>query len=172
VAELTIRISDRTLKICSVFLAAILLVWLFLLLWSTGVFRTKYDVHMFLPGSGNIQVGAAVRLNGMQIGNVRSIVPATDSKHPSETLDVTLRLEKRFQNLVRDDSTASVLSVGLLGEKYVAIQPGVRDAPLEAGSSIQVVPIRELTLTDIVGAIGKLTNCPCSEKDSSGKHQP
>lgn len=47
-AEITIRLSDKMLKISAAVVALILVSWTFLQLWESGVFRQKYHLQMYL----------------------------------------------------------------------------------------------------------------------------
>jgi ABC-type transporter Mla subunit MlaD len=77
--EITIRISDKALKIVLAALGTIFLVWGFVHLWSLGTFRPKYQIQMFVPETKGVQVGATVRLDGMPIGSVSRVELADGS---------------------------------------------------------------------------------------------
>lgn len=165
-AEITIRISDKALKVALVLVGAVILLWGFSQLWSSSVFRPKYQIQMFIPESAGVQVGASVRLNGMPVGSVSAVRLAGNSADSNHRVEVVLRIEKRFKDLIRDDSTASLLSDGLLGDRYVSIRRGFSGEPLQSGSEIRVVPVKEITITDFMGALGKMGGCHNQEKNS------
>ena len=165
-AEITIRISDKVLKAALVLLAAVILLWGFSQLWSSGVFRPKYQIQMFIPESAGVQVGAAVRLDGMPVGSVSAVRLTENSADSNRRIEVVLRIEKHFKDLIRGDSTASLISDGLLGGQYVSIQRGFSGLPIESGGEIRVVPVKEITITDFIGALGKMGDCHNEEKNS------
>ena len=154
-AEITIRISDKALKIALALLAAVILLWGFSALWSSGVFRPKYQIHIFIPDSQGVQVGASVRLDGMPVGSVSAVGLAGKSADANRRIEVSLRIEKRFKDLIRDDSTAALLSDGLLGDRYVSIHRGFSGPPIQSGGELRVVPVQEMTLTDLWELLGK-----------------
>jgi len=170
VAEVTIRISDKTLKVVTAFVAAIVLVLGFSYFWSTGLFRPKYEILMFVPEAQGLYVGASVRLDGMPIGTVSRVELARDSLSPNRRIEVDLRIEKRFQDLIRQDSKASLVSEGLLGGRYVSIQREFTGTPISPGAEIGVIPTKEVSVSDFIDAIGKKADCQNTEsKSSAGK---
>ncbi len=50
---------------------------------------------------------------------------------------VTLNISKRYSNLP-EDTGASILTAGLLGEQYIALEPGGSDAYLKDGDAIRI----------------------------------
>jgi ABC-type transporter Mla subunit MlaD len=164
-ADITIRISDKALKAAGILLLAVLLLWGFSHLWSSGVLRPKYQLQMFIPESAGVQPGVPVTLDGLPVGKVSAVRPAGDSADSNRRIEVVLRIEKRFHDLIRDDSAASLVTLGLLGGQSVRIHRGFTGLPIPPGGEIRVVPVKEMTFTDFVGAIGKAANCQNEEKD-------
>lgn len=77
-----------------------------------------------------IVVGSDVRMSGVKVGTISTLIidPQTYLAKISFTIDKTLKLPK--------DSSAEVVSDGLLGGKYLAIVPGGDEAFLAEGSTI------------------------------------
>jgi hypothetical protein len=166
-AEITIRISDKALKAAGILLGAVFLLWGFSQLRASGVLRPKYQIQMFVPESAGLQVGAPVRLDGMPIGSVSVVNLAGNSADSNRRTEVVLRIEKRFEYLIRDDSAASLVAEGLLGGRYINIHQGFTGSPIPPGGEIRVVPAREMTITDFVKVVAKAANCHNEEKDSA-----
>jgi phospholipid/cholesterol/gamma-HCH transport system substrate-binding protein len=151
-----------------------------------GIFGPKYTLKTFLPEVEGLQAGAPVRLDGVEIGNVASI---TLTPHPQDRLhniSLTLRIDKKFQEQIRTDSSASLITEGLLGNRYVTISrgltgtmvpnngeiPGVEEAAIkeivERGADlVQNLGALSDDITGIVakvkqgqGTLGKLLNDP------------
>jgi ABC-type transporter Mla subunit MlaD len=74
--------------------------------------------------------------------------------------------------MIRDDSTASLITGGLLGDRYINVQRGFTSPPISSGGEIRVVPVKETTFTDFVGAIKKIADCQNEEKNSSDSKSP
>ena len=85
--------------------------------------------------------GADVRIAGVTAGNVRNIQIVTIQKGDTR-VHVGLNVNAEFASFIRDDSTASIRSMGPLGDKYIEIalgsaegrelKPGEQIPPAEA----------------------------------------
>jgi phospholipid/cholesterol/gamma-HCH transport system substrate-binding protein len=166
-AEITIRISSKTLKVAGLVLSVICLVWISSYVWSSDVLLPKYRVRIYLPEVSSLDVGAPVRLNGMNVGIVDAIKLAEESANPDRRIEVVLRILKRYQSVIRDDSTASVLTEGLLGNRFVNIQRGLSGAPIASGSEIRVLPTHVQTSEHILDIVAKAVECIKDDKRSS-----
>lgn len=108
---------------------------------GAGVWGPKYRLNTFLPEVAGLANGAAVRLDGVEIGNVERItlVPRERGKAPERlhNVEVGMRLDKRFQSDILTDSVATLVTEGLLGNRYVNIQRGYTGVPLKDGQAVQ-----------------------------------
>ena len=123
---------------------------------------------------GGLNEGADVRVGGIRKGTVRHIELPHD---PTGQVTVVMEVAKSADGVLRDDSTASISSAGLLGDKYVEISFGTVDHPeLKNGQTIGSVPpleISEITaranklLDTAQGAVSNITEI--TSKINSGK---
>lgn len=92
-----------------------------------------YRVTARFDDVAGLKVRAPVTMAGVNIGRVDSIV------FDNERLDavVTLRINPKF-NHIPDDSSASILTAGLLGSKYVGLEPGGSETFLANNSEILI----------------------------------
>ncbi len=108
---------------------------------GAGFLGPKYRLKTFLPEVSGLSNGAIVRLDGVDIGNVEAIrlVPRVPGKPPERmhNIEVVMRIDRRYQTDILTDSTASLVTEGLLGNRYVTIVRGYTGVPLKEG---QVVP--------------------------------
>lgn len=81
-------------------------------------FAETYPVSARFDNIGGLKVRAAVKSAGVVVGRVESI--AFDDK--TFQASVALQLEKRFS--FPKDSSAKILTAGLLGEQYIGIEVG------------------------------------------------
>ena len=107
---------------------------------GAGSLGAKYRLHTFLPEVDGLAVGAPVRLDGVEVGNVETITIAPhvagkpiDRDH---SIEVTMRLTRRYQSDVRTDSSAGLVTEGLLGDRYVDIDRGFEGTVLQDGAEI------------------------------------
>jgi phospholipid/cholesterol/gamma-HCH transport system substrate-binding protein len=109
--------------------ATILLVAvIFYVTGGAGALGAKYRLHAYLPEVDGLTVGAPVRVNGVEVGNVERIgisaVKPGAKVDKNRSIQVDLRIQKSFQNYIRTDSTAGLITEGLLGNRYVDIDRG------------------------------------------------
>lgn len=87
--------------------------------------QKTYEVTAVFDNAGGLKPRASVSSAGVNVGRVRSI-----SLDP-ETFQavVTMDLDSRFK--FPADTSAKILTAGLLGEKYIGLDAGSDDANLE-----------------------------------------
>ncbi len=106
-----------------------------------GILGPKYRLTTFLPEVEGLSTGAPVRLDGVEIGNVDAIhiTPRTPNQplDPKRNIEVIMRIDKNYQTEVRTDSVASLVTEGLLGNRYVTIRRGLTGTPLKEGDEVK-----------------------------------
>ncbi len=117
------------LRIGALVLAAILLFVGFVLSIGrrSALFEERYPLVTSFSSSEGLQVGAAVRLAGVTVGTVSQIAFARD-KTAGNVL-FTLSIERRVQEQIRQDSVASIGTIGLLGDKVLDVTVGSPNFP-------------------------------------------
>ena len=107
---------------------------------APGILGPKYNLKTFLPEVSGLSNGAPVRLDGVEVGNVESIrlVPRTPGKalEKNKNIEVNMRVDRKYQNDILTDSAASLVTEGLLGNRYVNITRGFTGAPLKEGQEL------------------------------------
>jgi phospholipid/cholesterol/gamma-HCH transport system substrate-binding protein len=171
-AEITIRVSDRALRITGIFLGGAVLVWVFFYLWSSRVFVPKYRLRMYVPEVAGMGVGAPIRLDGIEVGTVDKVRLAQVSASPERRIELVLRIEKRYQNEIRSDSNAMLTTEGLLGNRYVSIQRGFGGSPIGPDGEITAVPSDQLKLRDVIDSFAKKVDCLNEEMHSAADKSP
>ncbi len=118
---LQLRIGAFILVSLAVFLAIV-----YLLGARARYFERKYELVAEFTEVGGLIEGATVRLAGVQIGRVSSVVlaPQVGGK-----VRVTMTVARRFQDRIRRNSEARISTQGLLGDKIVEITMGSPAAP-------------------------------------------
>ena len=99
-----------------------------------------------------LRIGNSVEILGMEVGRVA----AFRMDQERQQAIVELRIEKGVQ--VYDDAIASIKTAGLIGDKYVAVDPGGGGFLLEHGDTIieteSPVDIMELVSKYAFGDVG------------------
>ena len=89
-----------------------------------------YTLQARFTSVSGLRTGAEVEIAGVRVGRVARI-----ELDPSDAMAiVTLQLDKQVK--LTDDVIASVKTSGLIGDKYIDLQPGGVGAPLEPGDTI------------------------------------
>lgn len=93
----------------------------------------SYIVIAHFENAGGLKNKALVSMAGVPIGRV------ADISFDAENYDalVKLRIDMRYNNLPSDTS-ASILTSGLLGDKYIGLTPGGLDEYLQEGDTIEL----------------------------------
>ena len=117
-----------------------------------------YPVYARFGRTDGLQVGDVVRLAGMPVGKVTAA--KLDDK-----FNAILTLELKDGLKVPDDSSASIVSDGILGSKYIEIEPGGSEDYIPEGgefSYTQDAMVLEELVERIIG-MGK------AKQQSAGK---
>jgi ABC-type transporter Mla subunit MlaD len=175
-AEITIRIPDKILKMVAVIAAVLIVASVGSAIWESDLLIPVYRLQLYVPESGGLAAGAQVRLNGMPIGTVDAVNPAPAPASPSRMVQLTLRVQKRYQDYIRSGSAASIGAVGLLGNHFVDIHRSSDGNPIQPGGEVTFEPTHEPTpkeFIDALGAFGKRNGCSDAEKakETSPTHQ-
>ena len=85
---------------------------------------TDYSVYATFNRTDGLSIGDKVRMAGIDIGHVEKSVLDDDYR-------ATLTLKIREGTLIPDDSSASIVSSGIMGSKYIEIEPGGSDEYIE-----------------------------------------
>jgi len=101
---------------------------------GAGPLAPKYRLRTYLPEVSGLANGAPVRVDGVEVGNVVTsrLLPRTGGKTPdrNKNIEVTMRVDRRYQPDILTDSVASLVTEGLLGNRYVNITRGLTGTPV------------------------------------------
>jgi len=100
--------------------------------YSTYTNSNQYHVNVYFENIGGLKVRSPVTLSGVTVGRVTNI------DYDPENLEakVKLGIDEKY-NFLSIDTSASIYTAGLLGEQYVALEPGAEDETLKDGDDIQ-----------------------------------
>lgn len=115
--------------------------------------ETFYHINATFGRTDGLLVGDKVRMAGVDIGRI------VDAKL-DENYNAILKLEIKSGLNIPDDSSASIVSSGLMGNKYIEIEPGGSEDFISDGgefSYTQDAMVLEELLDRII-AIGKAKN--------------
>lgn len=104
-----------------------------------------FEVTAGFDNTGSLKVRAPVRIAGVRIGSVTAIEYDSNSYEAI----VTMRIDRQFDTLPAD-SSASIMTSGLLGEQFIALEPGGSTDNLGDGSRIQLTQ-SALVMEQLIG---------------------
>lgn len=103
---------------------------------ESKLFKRQYHLYTRFADISGLRVGAVVQLAGVKAGAVDRIMMPKELDEKLVTL--RLRIDKKYQDRVREDSVATVNTSGLLGDKYVNISIGTSQGnALENGALLK-----------------------------------
>jgi phospholipid/cholesterol/gamma-HCH transport system substrate-binding protein len=114
-------------------------------------FQPTFTVSVDFDNPGGLKVGAPVRIAGVKVGRVSSLEfrgkQAAPGARPTALIRVVASIEDQYRDAVYDDSRWFVTTQGVLGEFYLAIDPGTPGhAVLEDGAVVRGVSPPRLDL--------------------------
>ena len=93
----------------------------------------SYTLIAHFENASGLKVKSVVSMAGVPIGRV------TDISFDASTYDarITMRIDADYKT-IPSDTSASILTAGLLGEKYIGLTPGGLDEFLQEGNIIEL----------------------------------
>jgi phospholipid/cholesterol/gamma-HCH transport system substrate-binding protein len=137
-----------------VLISTVILVTLLFLMTSSsglGIFSHKLTVSTYFENSAGLKTGAAVNLQGVTIGTVKTVTIDNSPQHKLTPVKVTMKLNDKFTKDLKKDSKASLSTVGVLGDTVVDINSQFSvGPPLQDGDELKTTETP--SLTDVVKA--------------------
>jgi len=96
-----------------------------------GFWWQRYPLKVKFHEVGGLKAGAVVRLNGKEVGSVKTV------EFAGTEIDVGFELLKDVRPLVTTDSTAEIGSLSLLGEPIIDIAASQTGTPLNDGEYVK-----------------------------------
>jgi phospholipid/cholesterol/gamma-HCH transport system substrate-binding protein len=130
---------------------------------GAGFFGPKYQLIAYVSEAGNLQEGAPVTLDGVEAGNIQSIRLTPHPENRMRGVTIVLRISKKYQPDIRSDSRASLVTQGLLGDRYVNISRGLTGTVIPDNGVVpseEVPDIKQVVQrgADLMQSLGALTD--------------
>ncbi|HEY7825877.1 MAG TPA: MlaD family protein [Candidatus Acidoferrales bacterium] len=115
---------------------------------GAGILGPKYRLVTYLSEVEGLTQGAPVSLDGVPVGNVESIRLTPRPQDHMHNITLVMRIDKKYMDQIRTDSSASLVTEGLLGNRYVTISRGINGTVIPPNG---VIPSQEeVAIKDIV----------------------
>jgi len=117
------------------------------------LFTAKLPYQTQFKSASGLVSGNPVRLNGVTVGNVLEVNLSPDPA--DQTVRVVYEVDRKIRTRLRTGTTASIKTIGLLGDKYIELAGGKPEEPVvEPGGQIAAAPVAGLE--DILAGGGDL----------------
>ena len=137
-----------------VLISTVILVTLLFLMTSSsglGVFSKKITVRTYFENAAGLKEGAAVNLQGVTVGAVKSVTVVADPARKLTPVRVVMKLDSKYADGLREDSKAALTTVGVLGDTVVDINSQTAvGPPLKEGDEVHT--LETPSITDVVKA--------------------
>lgn len=153
------KVTWKDLRIGLLALFSFVILIITVIMMGEGQFKFMQEnirYRTFLPEADGLKAGSEVWLAGVEVGEVVSVRFADpDDTLALEAIEVGLEVEMQYQRRIRNDSVASLRTIGLLGDKYVEISPGSAGEPVLEPNGV-ITGISLSTFDELVG-VGRNT---------------
>jgi phospholipid/cholesterol/gamma-HCH transport system substrate-binding protein len=152
-SEQEVRWSQLKIGVIVIVASVVLTTLLFLMTSASGLgfFTRKLTVTTYFENSAGLKTGAAVNLEGVTIGVVKSVSVTTSPDRKLTPVMVVMKLDSKYQASLHKDSTAALDTVGVLGDTVVDINSQVATGrQLQDGDELKT--LETPSLQDVVKA--------------------
>jgi phospholipid/cholesterol/gamma-HCH transport system substrate-binding protein len=104
-----------------------------------------YRLNARFTSVSGLKAGSAVNMFGIEVGRVNRL--GMDQQSQQATVELVIRKDIK----IYEDAIASIKTEGLIGDKYISIDPGGAGEPLQSGGVI----IQTQPAVDVADVIGK-----------------
>jgi phospholipid/cholesterol/gamma-HCH transport system substrate-binding protein len=138
-------------KVGALILVSLAILGGFILVMGGLSFEKTYTVYVDFDNPGGLQSGAAVRIAGVKVGSVKELQflgGKVDTKTGRRVLvRAQVAIEQRVKDAIHTDADFYVTTQGVLGEQFLAIEPGSPEKPiLEEGAAVKGIDPPRLDL--------------------------
>ncbi len=124
--------SSVEVKVGALILVSLAILSAFILVMGGFSMQKTYVVFVDFDNPGGLQTGAPVRIAGVKVGSVESL-EYMGKVDPGTGRRVLVRakvgIERRVKDSVHSDADFYVTAQGVLGEQFLAVDPGSPDKP-------------------------------------------
>ncbi|GAC1365953.1 MAG: MlaD family protein [Acidobacteriaceae bacterium] len=148
-----VRWSQLKIGLIVVVSVILLTTLLFLMTSSSGLgfLSHKMTLTTYFENSAGLKTGAAVNLEGVTVGTVKSVVVTNAADRKLTPVQVVMKVDSKYQQGIHKDSTAALTTVGVLGDTIVDINSQVATGPpIQDGDELKT--LETPTIQDVVKA--------------------
>ncbi len=150
-SEKQVKWSQLRVGLTVLFASITLAVLIFLMTSTTGLFTKKLIVRAYVDNAGGLTIGAPVRLEGVDIGNVTAIQVVADQARKVAPVEIIMKVTTKYEATMKSDCEVSLDTAGVLGQVFVDLDcRQAKGVPMKSGDEL---PTRDVPqLQDVVRA--------------------
>jgi phospholipid/cholesterol/gamma-HCH transport system substrate-binding protein len=150
-SEKQVRWSQLRVGITVLVALITLAVLIFLMTGTTGLFTKKILIRSYVDNAGGLRVGAPVRLEGVDIGNVTGIRVVAESAHPADPVQITMKITTKYEQSMGKECEVLLTTAGVLGEVFIDLDcRQSKGSPLATGDTLRTKDVPQFQ--DVVRA--------------------
>ena len=108
-------------------------------------------IRAYVDNAGGLRVGAPVRLEGVDIGNVTGIRVVSDPKRVLAPVEVTMKITTKYEATMNMGCQVQLTTAGVLGEVFVDVDcREAKGGPIQNGAELPTKDVPQLQ--DVVRA--------------------
>ena len=150
-SEKQVKWSQLRVGLTVLFALITLAVLIFVMTGTTGLFTKKIIIRAYVDNAGGLRVGAPVRLEGVDIGNVTWIRVVSDPKRSLSPVEIKMKITTRYADTMNKGCQVLLTTAGVLGEVFVDLDcRQVKGGPIQSGDELPTKDVPQLQ--DVVRA--------------------
>ena len=150
-SEKQVKWSQLRVGLTVLFALITLAVLIFVMTGTTGLFTKKIIIRAYVDNAGGLRVGAPVRLEGVDIGNVMRIRVVHDPKRVLSPVEIVMKITTRYEDTMNKGCQVQLTTAGVLGEVFVDLDcREAKGAPIQTGDELPTKDVPQLQ--DVVRA--------------------
>lgn len=155
------KISNEIMTGLMVLMCVLILIFLTVKTKGAAAFKKGQALQVQFDYAAGLKKGSPVYLTGVEIGEVKDVA----INYTAEGTKVMFQVEMDKAAKVREDSKAYIATMGLMGEKYLELTSGSKDAKFLNSGSLIVgkEPLRMEEIADKVMGIADNLNSGISD---------
>ncbi len=162
-------------QVGALILVSLVILGAFVLVMGGMSFEKTYPVYVDFDNPGGLLSGAAVRIGGVKVGSVKELEFLGGRVDPKSGRRVLVRaqlvIERRVKDSIHTDADFYVTAQGVLGEQFLAINPGSPDKPsLDEGAEVKGIdpPRLDLFLAKAYELLGTTVDAIKNNRETLG----
>ncbi len=108
---------------------------------AENAFTRKIYFKTHFTAANGLVTGSKVVLSGIPVGTVRDV----EYDQKSKTVEIEISVQRKYAEYVTEGSTVEIMTQGVLGDKYLGINPGGIGAAIAEGAEIPNLPSSDVS---------------------------